>query len=242
MTEDRTEEPEPTEAELLALARAAVAKHPGKVHDARFLTRQLRLGSRRAEALLAALRQEGIPLNQPPTILPLAQQPAFGLAAFAEGYEVGGLPARLVGVPWPSREFFQEEDLAGIGWVVCLDSEEPWRRYDPAPRRFLVYEKLVSPLTGDPEAVAALARVARLVDARLRDQEGVLIHCALGIERTGAVVGTVLALNGISPDRAAERIAALVAEQQPGWTGPRFAAELAAAIRRGVGVAAGPGS
>jgi hypothetical protein len=82
MTEDRPAEPEPTEAELLALARAAVANNPGKLHDARFLSRQLRIGSRRAEVLLAALRQEGIPLNPSPMNPPSPQRPhLFGLLA-----------------------------------------------------------------------------------------------------------------------------------------------------------------
>jgi hypothetical protein len=230
-------EPEPTEPDLLALAREAVARNPAKVHDRRYFVRHLRIGSRRADALLAALSQEGIALNQTPTITPSAPQRSFGLAAFADGYEVVGLPARLVGVPWPSREFFQEEDLAGIGWVVCLDSDEPWQRYDPAPRRFLFHGRLGSPLAGDRGTVAALARVARLVDARLRDQEGVLIHCAMGIERTGALVGTVLALNGASPEQAAGWIASLVSGQQPDWTGPRFADELTMAIRLAHGAA-----
>jgi hypothetical protein len=44
------------------------------------------------------------------------------------------------------------------------------------------------------------------------------------------VIGTVLALRGFAPIKVAARIAGLVDELQPGWTGPRFAGELAVAI------------
>lgn len=155
---------------------------------------------------------------------------AFGLEPFADGYEVGGLRARLLGVPFPHQTFFRDENLEGVNWVVCLDSEEPGRHYDPSPLRFLFGGKLDSPLAGNGEAVAAVARVARLLDDRLRGGEGVVVHCQLGIERTGAVVGTVLALRGFAPATVAERIVGLVDELQPGWTGPRFVGELAAAI------------
>jgi hypothetical protein len=154
----------------------------------------------------------------------------FGLAPFAEGYEVGGLGARLLGVPFPNQAFFREEDLEGVNWVVCLDNEDPGRRYDPSPLRFLFCGKLDSPLTGNREAVVAVARVVALIEDRLREGEGVLVHCALGIERTGSVVGTLLALRGVQPVSAAGRIASLVEELQPGWTGAQFPAELAAAV------------
>ena len=161
-----------------------------------------------------------------------ARPSAFGLAPFAEGYEVGGLGARLLGVPFPNQAFFREENLERVNWVVCLDSEDPGRRYDPTPLQFLFRGKLDSPLSGNREAVAAVARVARLVNERLLAGEGVAVHCQLGIERTGAVIGTVLALRGFAPMKVAARIAGLVDELQPGWTGPRFAGELAAAIER----------
>jgi Tyrosine phosphatase family len=155
----------------------------------------------------------------------------FGLAPFADGYEVAGLGARLLGVPFPNQAFFREENLEGVNWVVCLDSEDAGRRYDPSPLRFLFCGKLDSPLTGNREAVVAVARVARFVDEQLLQGRGVLVHCALGIERTGALVGTVLALNGAAPEEIGERIASLIDELQPGWTGPRFAVELTAAIK-----------
>jgi hypothetical protein len=161
----------------------------------------------------------------------------FGFAPFAGGYEVGGLPARLIGVPWPTRAFFREEKLEGAEWIVCLDSEEPWRRYDPAPLRFLFHGKLDSPLSGERDAVGAMARVARLVDEQVRAGRGGVIHCALGIERTGALVGTVLALNGAAPETVADAIADVVEGVQPGWIGARFAGELAVAIRRCAAVA-----
>ena len=89
-----------------------------------------------------------------------ARPSAFGLAPFAEGYEVGGLGSRLLGVPFPNQAFFREENLEGVNWVVCLDSEDPGRRYDPAPLQFLFRGKLDSPLSGNREAVAAVAHVA----------------------------------------------------------------------------------
>ena len=49
----------------------------------------------------------------------------------------------------------------------------------------------------------------------------------MGVERTGAVLGTVLALEGFSPQRVACGIADAVEAQQPEWAGPRFPDDLA---------------
>ena len=69
--------------------------------------------------------------------------------------------------------------------------------------------------------------------ARLRAGEGVLVHCDQGLARTGTVVGSVLALEGIAPARAAAAIATVAEAQQPGWVeAGRFAAELTAWIER----------
>jgi len=51
------------------------------------------------------------------------------LEPFADGYEVVGLPARLLGVPFPGRAFFGEEHVDGIRWIACLSNAEPERRY-----------------------------------------------------------------------------------------------------------------
>lgn len=156
----------------------------------------------------------------------------IGVGPIADGYEVGGLPARLIGVPFPSTAFFQEEPLAGIRWVVCLSSEQPERRYDPAPLQFLRRVRLDSPFSGQAAACAAVADLATAISLELRAGHGVVVHCDMGIERTGSVIGTVLARQGVAPPRAAELIADVIELQQPGWAGSNFADHLAQAIQR----------
>lgn len=155
-----------------------------------------------------------------------------GVGPIADGYEVGGLPARLLGVPFPSAAFFQEEPLAGVHWVVCLSSEQPERRYDPTPLQFLRRVRLDSPFSGQAAACSAVADLATTISDELQAGHGVVVHCDLGIERTGSVIGTVLARHGVAPPRAAELIADVIELQQPGWAGSNFADHLAQAIQR----------
>jgi len=156
------------------------------------------------------------------------------LEPFAAGYAVTGLPARLLGVPFPHPAFFAEEDLSGVRWVACLSSSEPERRYAvPAGIGWLERCRFGGPESAGPAEWAEFARVARAVRARLRAGEGVLVHCDQGLARTGTVVGSVLALEGIAPARAAAAIATVAEAQQPGWVeAGRFAAELTAWIER----------
>ena len=151
-----------------------------------------------------------------------------------------GLPARLIGVPFPSRTFFEEENLDGVRWIACLSSAEPERRYQVPPEiGFIERRNFGSPDAASPSELAEFARVAECIRQRLQAGDGVLVHCDQGISRTGTVVGTVLALQGIAPGRVAAAIASAVDSQQPGWIdAPRFAAELTAAI--GGCVAKGP--
>lgn len=154
------------------------------------------------------------------------------LEPFSDGYEVVGLPARLIGVPFPGRTFFEKEYVDGIRWVACLSSTEPERRYKVPPEiGFIERRNFGSPDLASPSELAEFARVADSIRQRLQAGEGVLVHCDQGISRTGTAVGTVLAMHGIEPARAASAIATIVDSQQPGWIdAPRFAAELSAVI------------
>ena len=158
------------------------------------------------------------------------KSPRIGL--FADGDEVGGLSARLIGVPFPTSRLFLEENLQGVRWITCLSSVEPQRRYETSPWKFDFLDRvnLDSPLGADRSKKLAVALLAGRILERLRMGEGVLIHCDMGIERTGAVLGTVLAMEGSSPQRVALGIADAVEAQQPEWAGPRFPEQLATCI------------
>ncbi len=161
---------------------------------------------------------------------------------FAEGYVVRGWSVPLLGVPFPTSAFFAEEDLAGVRWIACLSAAEPERRYAaPAGIGWLERRKFGGPESAGPAEWAEFARVAAAVRARLRAGEGVLVHCDQGLARTGTIVGTVLALEGFAPARAAAAIATVAEAQQPGWVeAERFAAELTAWIGRAVTSASRP--
>ena len=120
--------------------------------------------------------------------------PRFGI--FADGYEVAGLSARLIGVPFPSSRLFREESFDGVRWISCLSSTNPEHRYSTHPWKLerLDSVQLDSPLGGTLSTKRALLSLALRIQRKLRDGEGVLVHCDMGIERTGAVLGTVLAL------------------------------------------------
>ena len=164
------------------------------------------------------------------------------LEPVAAGYVVTGLPAPLLGVPFPTAAFFAEEDLAGVRWIACLSAAEPERRYAvPAEIGWLERRKFGGPESAGPAEWAEFARVAAALHARLRAGEGVLVHCDQGLARTGTVVGAVLALEGFPPPRAAAAIATIAEAQQPGWVeAGRFAAELTAWIGRAVTPAGQP--
>lgn len=156
--------------------------------------------------------------------------PRFGI--FADGYEVAGLSARLIGVPFPSSRLFREESFDGVRWISCLSSTNPEHRYSTHPWKLerLDSVQLDSPLGGTLSTKRALLSLALRIQRKLRDGEGVLVHCDMGIERTGAVLGTVLALEGFDPQRVACGIADAVEAQQPEWAGPRFPDDLAICI------------
>lgn len=156
------------------------------------------------------------------------------LDPFADGYAVTGLPARLLGVPFPHPAFFAAEDLTGVRWIACLAAAEPERRYAlPGGIGWLERRKFSAPESASPAEWADFARIGGAVRARLRAGEGVLVHCDQGLSRTGTVVGTVLALEGMAPARAAVAIASVAETQQPGWVDAgRFAAELTEWIER----------
>ena len=147
------------------------------------------------------------------------------------GYEVNGLQAPLAGIPFPSTEFIANLHPR-FEWIVCLSSVEPEKRYSSGKLQWLEKIKIESPLTGEKTALAGCRDAAAQVHRKIAAGEGVAIHCDMGIERTGSVIGTVLALHGFKVRNIAREIADIINEQQPGWTSGTFTAELEVAIGR----------
>ncbi len=145
------------------------------------------------------------------------------------GYEVNGLHAALAGIPFPSTEFVANL-YPRFEWIVCLSTVEPEKRYSSGKLQWLEKIKIKSPLTSEKAALVRCRDAAEQVHRKISAGEGVAIHCDMGIERTGLVIGTVLALHGFEVRNIAREIAAIINEQQPGWTGGTFATELAVAI------------
>ena len=82
------------------------------------------------------------------------------LDPFADGYAVTGLPARLLGVPFPHSSFFAEEDLSGVRWVACLAAAEPERRYAlPSGMGWLERRKFGAPETAGPALAPSRRRI-----------------------------------------------------------------------------------
>jgi len=154
------------------------------------------------------------------------------LISFDAGYEALGLSARLVGVPFPTTEFFTKNQLTGIRWIACLASENPERRYAIGswPIDFILRAKLPDPKAG-VEVIKKLTQAALLIQARLKAREGVIVHCDMGIDRTSAVVGTVLALEGYAPEDCAQAITQMLIHQQPGWIGEEYVKDLIKVVR-----------
>ena len=149
------------------------------------------------------------------------------------GYEVLGLSARLVGVPFPTTEFFTRNQLTGIRWIACLASENPERRYAIGswPIDFVIRAKIPDPIRAGVDVIKKLTQAALLIQARLKVREGVIVHCDMGIDRTSAVVGTVLALEGYAPEDCAQAITQMLIQQQPGWIGEEYVKDLIKVVR-----------
>jgi protein-tyrosine phosphatase len=148
--------------------------------------------------------------SHPPPIALLApaEMPSLpGLSVPAQFYLVTRDPAPLAGMPYPGPNtpwaaFYE----LGLRHVVSLHSD-PLRPYNPAPLALLSSVHLQDLYNGslpqDPRAEEELLSlvVGVAMDA-LQVGQGVLVHCAGGIGRTGTLIGCLLAGLGHLPDTA----------------------------------------
>ena len=145
------------------------------------------------------------------------------------GYEVAGLPAPLAGIPFPTTAFASSLHPR-FAWIACLSSANPEQRYQAGGLNWLCKTAINPTLSGDHAALLQSKEIAAAINTQISGGKGVAIHCDMGIERTGTVLGTVLALRGYSAKLVAREIAAIINEQQPGWTGRDFPDALTKAI------------
>lgn len=136
------------------------------------------------------------------------------------GFVVEGIGAPLAGVPFPNDRvnYSQLYDL-GYRWILCLATDQPSKRYDPKPMRWL--EACEAPLPYDHNSLklAEIVRRAQLALKKLQTGEGVLVHCQQGIDRTGAMIATILRLQGfLSTMIATDLYAILRTTHGSDWT------------------------
>ena len=138
----------------------------------------------------------------PPPLLPVRRALTARLGTPRRFYQILEQPAPLAGCEYPYR-FENWSCLRDLGFqnIVCLASETP--SYDPTPLKLLGALELddlsVLQTPDDPTAEAKRIRGIALQIARaLQSREGVLVHCAAGRGRTGAVLGVALRLLGLS--------------------------------------------
>jgi hypothetical protein len=143
-------------------------------------------------------------MTKPRLIDPAEAPEVTGLAVPRQFYWVLNEPAPLAGMQLP-RESFPWEwlEFEGFRWVVCLCAEKP--KYDPSPLKPLVTVELCDlderDLPEDPEQEERVIRaIASKVMEKLRQGEGVIVHCAAGRGRTGTVLGVVLKMLGLQDE------------------------------------------
>jgi len=141
-----------------------------------------------------------------------------------EFYAVARAPGLLAGMAYPRDIDWQSVYAEGYRHVVCLTEESP--RYDPAPLSVL-YSATLQDLAGgvrprQPEHEERCIRdaVSRLVP-RLREGEGVVVHCAGGTGRTGTVIACSLKGLGVPAEDiiAQMKVVNAARAKYAGWKG-----------------------
>ena len=140
--------------------------------------------------------------------------------AFKTGYATHVFSAQLAGIPFPSPDSnFKSYYDNGYRWIMCLDSTEPIKRYNPAPLQWL--EMCIAP---DPyttvDTTNIIIRADKALD-KLRQGEGVIVHCSQGINRTGAHIAAILHLAGISSQVIANNLYDTLSIVHSGWITPK---------------------
>lgn len=145
-----------------------------------------------------------------PLVGSFAQPPIPGLLVPKHFYWLLAKPAPLAGMSYPLLSTaWAALSERGFRWVVCLTDDE--RLYDPAPLEFAACVELDDLAHGgqpdDPgRQERRIREVVRVVAAKLRAREGVVVHCQGGTGRTGTIVGCVLVALGHQPPLVIEHL------------------------------------
>jgi protein-tyrosine phosphatase len=169
----------------------------------------------------------------PPALLNPQKMPRVpGLSVPAQFYLVTRTPAPLAGMPYPTTgtpwQAFYE---LGLRHVISLHSE-PKRPYNPAPLAILSAVQLEDLYNGaipskpgwEEDLIGVVMKVAK---EALQAEEGVLVHCAGGIGRTGTLIGCLLSSLGCPPQTAIDYLDRLNrARGHQGWPESPWQAEM----------------
>lgn len=112
---------------------------------------------------------------------------------------------------WPAFEL--EARRAGLAVVVCLTPMEEIAELSPAYHRAVAdgtfsfeWVNLPIPNFGLPEDAPTFRREISRIGEHLRRGDGVLLHCAAGLGRTGTAAACVLKALGVEQGDALERV------------------------------------
>jgi predicted protein tyrosine phosphatase len=124
---------------------------------------------------------------------------------------LGAMPGRFE--PWP--QFEQQAQRCGLALVVCLTPRSELAELSPdyhaavtAGRLPFRWQSVPMRNFGLPEDAASFRRdITRIADA-VRNGDGVLLHCAAGMGRTGSAAACVLKALGLAAEEAVARVRA----------------------------------